>query len=132
MARERNKRIEFYVNEKEYEDIQARVKLSGLNRSQYLRLIALKGIIYNEDLESVRHLAYEINKIGVNINQITKLANEKGTVYTWDLNKIRKQLEMIYKIFVEVTKSKTDGEIRKALRDELQKIKKEMQSEMEK
>ncbi len=128
MGRERSKQIMFFVNEEEYEAIQQRVKMTRLNRSDYLRTMALKGIIYQEDLESIRQLAYEINKIGVNINQIAKLANEKGTVYKWDLNDIRKKLDQIYRLFGEIAKPKTDKEIRKALKKELEKIKKEIHS----
>jgi len=128
LGRERSKQIMFFVNEEEYEAIQQRVKMTRLNRSDYLRTMALKGIIYQEDLESIRQLAYEINKIGVNINQIAKLANEKGTVYKWDLNDIRKKLDQIYRLFGEIAKPKTDKEIRKALKKELEKIKKEIHS----
>lgn len=129
MARSRNKQILFFVNEQEYKDIQARVKLSGLDRSQYMRLMALKGIIYNEDLESTRQLSYEINKIGTNINQITKQVNETGAIYYRDIKYIERKMEEIYEKLSELMKSDSDKKIREAIRKELKKIKKEIKDE---
>jgi len=43
MGRIKNKKVEFYVDEKELEVIDRRAKTSNLDRSKYLRKVAMQG-----------------------------------------------------------------------------------------
>lgn len=95
-SRIRNKKIEFYMTEEEREIIDKKAKEIGLNRSEYLRKIAMQGYIIKQDFSHVDDLIYEVNKIGTNINQITKKINETGRIENQDTKRVKELVEEIW------------------------------------
>ncbi len=74
--RKRNIQVKFYVDEKELELINRRVRLANVsNRGAYLRKMAIDGFIVNVDTSDLKAAVKEMNAIGKNINQITRNAN---------------------------------------------------------
>ncbi len=67
-----------------------------LNRSQYIRKMAIEGYIIKRDFSQVEQLVYEVNKIGNNINQVARRANELEHVTLDDMKYLKKQLDGIY------------------------------------
>jgi hypothetical protein len=96
--RVRNVPILFFVDEKEAGIIKEKAKISELNKSQYLRKMAVDGFILKQDIQNINSLIYEINKIGVNVNQITKLANEIGGVNTSEIIEVKKKVNNIWQL----------------------------------
>ncbi len=94
--RYRNKEVKFFVTEKELEVIGKKAKFAELDRSKYLRKMAIEGYIIKRDFADVDKLVYEINKIGNNINQVAHRANENKAASLDDLKYLRKQLDEIY------------------------------------
>lgn len=90
----RNKIVQFWVTENEYDVIKDKANYCNLTMSEYLRKVGVDGTIINRDLSGIN----EINKIGVNINQIAKRANEKGSVIESDVEELRVQYEKLFEI----------------------------------
>lgn len=87
--------IQFYVNEDENRKILENVSKSKLDKSKYLRAMAIDGEIKNIDLSYLDNLTMEINKIGVNINQIAKRVNESNTIYISEIKELKLLMEEI-------------------------------------
>lgn len=72
--RTRNRQINFYLSEKEYESLQKKISKTKLNQSDFLReMIFKKNIFIFSDLDK---FLIELKRIGNNINQLTKAVNQ--------------------------------------------------------
>ncbi len=90
--------MKFHVTQSEADLIKKKIAASGFGKEKFLRTIAIEGRIYKQDLESIRMLATEINKIGVNINQIAKVANETGSVESDSTDELKRQMGEIWRL----------------------------------
>ena len=76
--RTRPNQIKFFVSDSELEKINKKINKSKMNKSDYLRNVALgKEIVVIEDF---KEFFIEIKKQGTNINQIARILNSGGTV----------------------------------------------------
>lgn len=96
--RVRKKKLSLRVTENELKIIDKKAEVACLSRNAYLIKMAIEGYVIVQDLENMRDVTNEINKIGVNINQIAKHINTTNNIYKSDMKEINKQLEEIYKI----------------------------------
>lgn len=94
--RYRDKEIKFFVTDNELQMIDQKAAVAELDRSKYLRKIAIEGFIIKRDFTQVEQLVYEINKIGNNINQVARRANEIDFVNKGEIMYLKKQLDSIY------------------------------------
>jgi len=95
MKREGKEKLEFYVSDEEFKIIEEKKEKSGLNRSEYLRKMAIQGAIVKIDMSTINDLIYEINKIGVNINQIARKVNENNQIYKNEVIELQEMMEEI-------------------------------------
>lgn len=94
--RQRNRQIKFYVNDKEFEQIEERYRLANTtDRGAYLRKIAIDGYIINIDTSDLKAAVKEMNGIGKNINQIVRNANICG-VTKQDIDAIKERVDEIW------------------------------------
>ncbi len=92
--RKRNRRIEIYFTDSEYEDLMKKVQAAKLTREEFCRL-ALRGAELKEAPPAEFYsLIMEVRKVGVHLNQILRKANSIGLL---DVPLIRKSLEELYK-----------------------------------
>ena len=97
--RKRNIQIKFFVTPEEKKLMEARQEQSGIiDRSAYLRKMAIDGYIIKPDYSAFKNLAYEINKIGVNINQIAKKTNEINNIYENDIIELNTKVDEIWQL----------------------------------
>ena len=76
--RTRPNQLKFFVSDSELEKINKKINKSKMNKSDYLRTVALgKEIVVIEDF---KEFFIEIKKQGTNINQIARILNSGGTV----------------------------------------------------
>ena len=96
-------KLEVYVSEEEYNNIQIKMKQFGTtNFSQYARKMLIDGYVISiKNTKELFQLVYEINKIGVNINQLTKLANENRAISKSVINNIATTQEELQNLIVE-------------------------------
>lgn len=89
VKRSRNIPIQFYVNETENKKILKNIEKSKLDKSKYLRALALNGEIKHIDFTYLDNLIMEINRIGININQIARRVNESNNIYKSELKELK-------------------------------------------
>lgn len=97
MVRTKNHQIKFYVSDKELVKLDKNVEKSMLNRSEFLRTVAIeKRVIVIEGLDN---FVIQIKKIGVNINQIAKVLNSQNIFdCRKDLQLAQKELNKIWQL----------------------------------
>lgn len=96
--RKRDKLIRFFVNEAEKELLDKKVADSHLDRSKYLRKVALGETIINIDMKRLDGVIYELNKIGTNINQIAKFCNSNNQIYKSDIQELQNEMNKVCEI----------------------------------
>lgn len=98
--RTRNHRFVFYLNDKEFEDLDKQVKRTRLSREQFCRN-AIQGVTIREKPPAdVPRLIQEIRRVGSNISQILMLANSQGLLNIPDLHKAILDLREVEKLIV--------------------------------
>ena len=96
--RKRGIQVKFYVDEKELEQINRRVRLANVtNRGAYLRKMAIDGFLVNVDTSDLRAVVKEMNAIGKNINQIARNANTYG-IMKQDVEAIKAKVDEIWQL----------------------------------
>lgn len=93
-----NKKIKlsFRVTEKEYQKICEKLEQSKQkSMSEYLRKIAVNGLIIYYDAPTIIKLSKSIAGIQNNINQIARRINSTSRVYDEDLKYIKKSCNTI-------------------------------------
>lgn len=94
MGRTKDKQFNFYVSEKDYNDINKKIEKSKLSKQDYLTKCALdKQIIVIEDLQKV---FVELKRQGTNLNQIARSINS-GELYPMS-EKSLKELEETWQL----------------------------------
>ena len=103
--RKRDIQVKFYVDEKELEQINKRVRLANVtNRGAYLRKMAIDGFVVNVDTSDLRAVVKEMNAIGKNINQIARNANTYG-IMKQDITTIKTKVDKIWQLLKSILSS---------------------------
>lgn len=95
--------LQFRVNEEEMkciEERQAQVKI--LNRSAYLRKMALNGICIRVDINELHKAGYLLSSISNNMNQYAKKAHATGSIYLEDINSLKEKYSELIQVYGEV------------------------------
>ena len=76
--RKRNRRVEIYFSDSEYEELMKKVEASKLSREKFCRMV-LSGVQIKEAPPAeFFKLITEVRRVGVHLNQILKKANSIG------------------------------------------------------
>ena len=101
--RKRNRRVEIYFSDEEYEELMEKVTASKLSREQFCRMVLNGAKIKEAPPAEFYKLITEIRRVGVHLNQVLKKANAGGFL---DVPMIRESIEelhatqrMLYKTF---------------------------------
>lgn len=90
--------MEFFTTLEEKNIIDEKANSSGLDRSKYLRKVALQQPIINIDMSYLDKVVLQLNKIGTNINQIAKHCNGYNVLYKSDIQIIKSEMNKIMDI----------------------------------
>ena len=88
--RNRNNRVEIYLNNEELLSLTNKVQKSGISREKYLRKVISESKVYELPDVDFFNLVKETNRIGSNIEQILRVANSKHFI---DAPRLRKDLD---------------------------------------
>ncbi len=100
-SRKRSVEIKFFVTPKEKEELDARVKKTGLSRSEFLRR-AFKGAVIRETPQTeVSNLLTELSHLGNNVNQI---AHQENSGHHYSLEFLYDLKNEIYDLITEIRK----------------------------
>ncbi len=101
--RKRNRRVEIYFSDEEYEELMEKVTTSQLSREQFCRMVLNGAQIKEAPPAEFYKLITEIRRVGVYLNRVLKKADAGGFL---DVPMIRESLEslhatqaMLYKTF---------------------------------
>ena len=105
----RDIRIDFYVSQEEYDQIQARMTEAGTtNASAFIRKMALNGYVLNVDLSPVRELVSLQRRCANNINQIATNVNTHGGIYPQEIKTLQNDYAALWKPLRELIKKLTE------------------------
>lgn len=95
--------LQFRVNEEEMKRIEERqAQVEILNRSAYLRKMALNGICIRVDIKELHKAGYLLSSISKNMNQYAKKANATGSIYLEDINSLKEKYSELIRVYGEV------------------------------
>lgn len=94
----RQKQINLYLLDEEYELLEQKAKKAELSKSDYLRNMIIYGMPHrrtNFTLEDSQALIYEVNRIGNNLNQIAFVSNFNKSVSD-------EEFQNLYQLYLEL------------------------------
>ena len=95
--------MQFRVTEEELKQIEKRQAEVGiLNRSFYLRKMALNGICIRVEAQYLREASSLLWRISNNMNQYAKKANATGSVYLEDINSMKAKYDELIQVYGKV------------------------------
>jgi len=95
--------LQFRVTEEELKQIEKRQAEVGiLNRSSYLRKMALNGICIRVEAQYLREASSLLWRISNNMNQYAKKANATGSIYLEDINDMKELYKELIQAFGKV------------------------------
>ena len=101
--RERNQEIHVLLLPEEMERIKQKMdELGIINRSAYVRKMALDGYCINLDLTDMKEMVSLLRRCSNNLNQYAKRANESGSIYAGDIWDLQTRQSEIWEIAKEM------------------------------
>ena len=101
--RERNQEIHVLLLPEEMERIRQKMaELGIINRSAYVRKMALDGYCINLDLTDMKEMVSLLRRCSNNLNQYAKRANESGSIYAEDIRDLQVRQSEIWEIAKEM------------------------------
>ena len=99
--RARQLKQEFYISESESELLDKKMAEAGiLNRSAYLRKMALDGFIIRQEYGVLKGVTNELSRIGNNLNQMAKIANTYHDINLSELKTIEGDIQKIWQLLI--------------------------------
>nr|WP_314987353.1 plasmid mobilization relaxosome protein MobC [uncultured Stomatobaculum sp.] len=101
--RERNQEIHVLLLPEEMERIKQKMaELGIINRSAYVRKMALDGYCINLNLTDMKEMVSLLRRCSNNLNQYAKRANETGSIYAGDIRDLQVRQSEIWEIAKEM------------------------------
>ena len=101
--RERNQEIHVLLLPEEMERIKQKMaELGIINRSAYVRKMALDGYCINLNLTDMKEMVSLLRRCSNNLNQYAKRANETGSIYAGDIRALQVRQSEIWEIAKEM------------------------------
>lgn len=101
--RERNQEIHVLLLPEEMERIKQKMtELGIINRSAYVRKMALDGYCINLDLTDMKEMVSLLRRCSNNLNQYAKRANETGSICAEDIRDLQARQSEIWEIAKEM------------------------------
>lgn len=95
--------LQFRVAEEELKQIEKRQAEVGiLNRSSYLRKMALNGICIRVEAQYLREASSLLWRISNNMNQYAKKANATGSIYLEDIHSMKAKYDELIQVYGNV------------------------------
>ena len=95
--------MQFRVTEEELKQIEKRQAEVGiLNRSSYLRKMALNGICIRVEAQYLREASSLLWRISNNMNQYARKANATGSIYLEDINSMKTKYDKLIQVYGKV------------------------------
>lgn len=113
MGRQRDRKLNVYLLEEEWEILQAKKDEAGMSQSDYVRNMILFGAAHERTIfskETEKKLIYELNKIGTNLNQIAARANASKNVDKRDFDTLYQNYLELLTAYDKYIRGKSNGD----------------------
>lgn len=101
--KERNQEIHVLFLPDEMERLKQKMAEIGVvNRSAYVRKMALDGYCVNLDLTDMKEMVSLLRRCSNNLNQYAKRANETGSIYAEDIAELQQMQEKLWELAKEI------------------------------
>ena len=101
--KERNQEIHVLFLPEEMEMLREKMAEIGVvNRSAYVRKMALDGYCVNLDLADMKEMVSLLRRCSNNLNQYAKKANETGSIYAEDIQELKDMQLKLWEIAKEI------------------------------
>ncbi len=101
--KERTQEIHVLFLPDEMERVKQKMSEIGIiNRSAYIRKMALDGYCVNLDLSDMKEMVSLLRRCSNNLNQYAKRANETGSIYAEDIQDLQTRQNEIWEIAKEI------------------------------
>ena len=107
--RKRNVHVQFWLDKKEAEAFNKKVKRSGLSREAYLRHLVNGLVPQDAPPPAYYDFMRELHRIGGNLNQIARYLNEYGVPYNALSGEVRAAIADLATLKYEVLKKVGDA-----------------------
>ena len=107
--RKRNVHVQFWLDKKEAEAFNKKVKRSGLSREAYLRHLVNGLVPQDAPPPAYYDFMRELHRIGGNLNQIARALNEYGTPYNALSGEVRAAIADLAALKFEVLRKVGDA-----------------------
>lgn len=105
MSIEKNQIIKVRVSPEERGLIEKRMKeMQIINLSAFIRKMAINGLCIRLNIEEIRELSYQINRLGNNLNQYARWANTNGEIYIKNMETLMEQFDEVIRKENEILK----------------------------
>ena len=95
--------LQFRVTEEELKQIEKRQAEVGiLNRSSYLRKMALNGICIRVEAQYLQEASSLLWRISNNMNQYARKANATGSIYLEDIHSMKTKYDELIQVYGNV------------------------------
>lgn len=113
MGRKRERKLNVYLLDEEWEVLQAKKDEAGMSQSDYVRNMILFGAAHERTVfskETEKKLIYELNKIGTNLNQIAARANASKNVDKRDFDNLYQNYLGLLTAYDKYIRGKSNGD----------------------
>lgn len=98
--RKRKKQIHIFLSEDELNIVDENSKYSGITRSEYIRSLIKNGVVIHYEMQGIKDIMYELNKIGTNINQVARKVNENDIATYNEIQELKLQVEKMSELIM--------------------------------
>lgn len=89
--------LKFRVTQEERNFIEKKYEISECkNMSDYLRKMAITGMIIKYDMQTLKELNQKVSGIANNINQIAVQVNSSGRIYADDIEEMKRKVDEMW------------------------------------
>ena len=97
--RKRNIGVLLYLNQDEYDLLNAKVRESKMpSRAHFLRHMIVYGMVYSVDYSEMQHYNWLLSNATNNLNQIAHKVNAEGVANENDIKEAKKIMENIWQL----------------------------------
>ena len=101
--KKRSQEIHVLWTPEEYARLGQKMQEAGvLNRSAYVRKMALDGYIVKLDMDNIHEMIRLLRNATNNLNQMAKLANTTGSIYEADISDMQARQDEIWETSKEI------------------------------
>ena len=95
IMRKRQKKHDFYLNEKEEKVLKEKLKLTKMSQSDYFRFLIMDKEVKEKPGEDFYRFMKDLRGLAINLNQLTMISHKNGFINVEKYESLKKEIEEI-------------------------------------